>query len=75
MKKIALLMLLGLVSAETDNGNYVPPYTEDEPFVDDEELEIDEHDKNVDPYEMFPEGRPKKCYGLALSDSINLGPY
>lgn len=24
---------------------------------------------------MFPNGRPDKCYGLALSDSINLGPY
>lgn len=24
---------------------------------------------------MFPNGRPDKCYGLALSDAINLGPY
>ena len=43
--------------------------------MDDEELGIDDHDQESDPYDMFPEGRPDKCYGLALSDSINLGPY
>ena len=25
--------------------------------------------------EMFPNGRPQKCYALALSDATNLGPY
>lgn len=24
---------------------------------------------------MFPNGRPHKCYALALSDATNLGPY
>ena len=56
-------------------GNYVPPYTEDDPFIDDEEFGIDAHDDKSDKYNMFPNGRPDKCYGLALSDSTNLGPY
>ena len=74
--KLVLALFLGLAkSTEPDTGNYVPPYTEDETFLDDEELGIDEHDNESEPYDMFPQGRPSKCYGLALSDSINLGPY
>lgn len=72
--KFAIALLLGLVTAQ-DSASYIPPYTEDETFMDDEEYGIDIHDNKDESYEMFPDGRPETCYGLALSDSINLGPY
>ena len=43
--KLVLALFLGLVKTEdVDTGNYVPPYTEDDAFLDDEELGIDDHD-------------------------------
>ena len=54
-----------------DNGYYIPPYTDDDPTIDTDEQDID--GKQGDKFTITP--KPKKCYGLALSDSHNLGPY
>ena len=49
---------------------------EQEHLFDKDEIFHDDHqnDDHLDD-EMFPNGRPHKCYALALSDSTNLGPY
>ena len=54
-----------------DNSYYIPPYTDDDPTIDTDEQDID--GSQGDAFKISP--MPKKCYGLALSDSHNLGPY
>ena len=62
----ALIGSLGLVQAKNfiQGSDFVPPYT-------------DEDDQNqegwVDKVNVSP--RPEKCLALALSDSLNVGPY
>jgi hypothetical protein len=46
--KFITALFLGLVASDSvdNNSNYIPPYADDDPFLDDEDFGIDEHDDN-----------------------------
>jgi len=61
------------------NSAYIPPYTDEDRYDDEDEVGIDGHDDaDATDEHVHPEDgqtRPDKCYGLALSDSHNVGPF
>ena len=54
-----------------ENDIYIPSYNDK--ILEDDDIGIDHHDHKHDNHKHYVKGR--KCYGLALSESHNIGPY